>query len=159
MLVRAATEADVEAIREVGLATWPSTYGFAGADYVAQGLARWWSAEAVCESLRNTENLVAVDDGAVVGVGNLDLRQSPPVLWKLCVRPERHGQGVGRALLTALVRLAGDRPIRLEYLDGNDRAARFYAVHGFREIAREPGERPDWPDTVWVERPADHVAR
>ena len=36
--VRPATDADVAAIHEVGRATWPPTYGFAGDEYVAYGL-------------------------------------------------------------------------------------------------------------------------
>ena len=51
------------------------------------------------------------------------------------------------------VRDAAGRPVRLEYVDGNARAARFYARQGFTEIRREPGEEPGWPDTVWVEKP------
>jgi hypothetical protein len=47
---------------------------------------------------------------------------------------------------------AGTRSVRLEYLDGNERAAAFYAAKGFTELRREPAERPGWPDAVWVER-------
>lgn len=94
MVVRQATEADLSAIREVGLITWPSTYGFAGEDYITHGLATWWSIESLRESLHNTETVISVDDDeAVIGVGNVDLRQSPPVIWKLYVRPDRHGRG------------------------------------------------------------------
>ncbi|GAA1634449.1 hypothetical protein J3R03_000586 [Actinoplanes couchii] len=49
--------------------------------------------------------------------------------------------------------------MRLEHLDGNDRAARFYAAHGFTELCREPSEQPDWPDTVWLERSGLPAAR
>ncbi len=158
MVLRQATEADLSAIREVGLITWPSTYGFAGEGYITHGLATWWSIESLRESLHNTETVIDVDDDeAVIGVGNVDLRQSPPVIWKLYVRPDRHGRGTGTALLQALARRAGDQPIRLEYLDGNERAARFYASRGFVEIGRDSAPEPNWPDTVWVELPAGAV--
>jgi hypothetical protein len=60
--VRPATEADVEAIRAIGAATWPSTYAFAGEAYVPHGLAIWWSAEAIVRTVRETRTLVALAD-------------------------------------------------------------------------------------------------
>ena len=45
----------------------------------------------------------------------------------------------------------GGRRVRLEYVDGNERAAAFYAARGFVELRREPGERPGWPESVWME--------
>jgi hypothetical protein len=39
--IRAASDDDVAAIRDVGELTWPPTYGFAGDEYVAHGLATW----------------------------------------------------------------------------------------------------------------------
>lgn len=152
--VRLAVADDVAAIQEIGRKTWPATYSFAGDDYVADGLATWWSAEALQRSLDDTTVLVAVDSGQVVGVGNVDLRAAVPVIWKLYVLPQAQGSGVGSALLTAcLNRLpAGTGSVRLEYVDGNEPAAAFYAAKGFTEFRREPGQRPGWPDTVWVER-------
>ena len=48
--------------------------------------------------------------------------------------------------------LAAERDtVHLEYVDGNERATAFYRHHGFTELRREPGDRPDWPETVWVE--------
>ena len=152
MLIREAALGDLPAIRSVGERTWPPTYGFAGGEYVAAGLARWWSDEALRASLRDTTVLVADDGGALVGVGNLDLRGEVPVIWKLYVLPEQHGRGVGSALLDALTELAAGRPVRLEYMAGNDPAARFYTARGFVEIGREAPERPGWPELVWVER-------
>jgi len=57
--------------------------------------------------------------------------------------------------MSSLVELAAPSAdaVRLEYVDGNDRAERFYARHGFAELRREPGEQPGWPDIVWAERP------
>ena len=114
--------------------------------------------EAIRRSLENMTVLVADDEGSVVGTGNIDLRSESPVIWKLYVVPEAQGRGVGSALIEELVGHAGDRPVRLEYTDGNTPAAGFYAAHGFVEIRREPNEHPGWPDAVWVERqPAEAV--
>jgi GNAT superfamily N-acetyltransferase len=152
--IRDARDEDVEAIVGIGRATWPATYGFAGADYVRNGLQTWWSAEAIERSLRDTTVLVADDGSGLIGIGNIDLRQSVPIIWKLYVVPNSQGSGAGKALMAALLARAPGRPVRLEYVDGNDRAARFYAGQGFTELRREPGERPGWPETVWMEHPA-----
>jgi len=98
--------------------------------------------------------LVAVDSGQVVGVGNVDLRGTVPIIWKLYVLPQAQRSGVGSALMTALLDRvpAGTGSVQLEYLDGNEPAAAFYAARGFTELRREPAERPGWPDTVWAER-------
>lgn len=46
-VIRKATLDDVEAIVYVGHRTWPLAYaGLAGDDYVAMGLAKWWTVEA-----------------------------------------------------------------------------------------------------------------
>lgn len=152
--LRQATERDVEAIRNVGSLTWPPTYDFAGPDYVADGLSRWWSNEAIRRSLQNTDYWLAEVDERVVGVCNLDLRQSPPVIWVLYVLPEFQGQSVGSALLRNIIdSVPSDvERVALEYADGNESAGQFYARQGFVEVRREKNERPGWPDQVWVER-------
>lgn len=152
--LRRASERDVEDIRTVGSLTWPSTYDFAGADYVADGLSRWWSDEAIRQSIANTDYWLAEVSGQIVGVANIDLRQSPPVIWVLYVLPDFQGQGIGSALLRHLVdSVAGEvQSVGLEYIDGNESAGKFYARHGFAEVRREPNERSDWPDQIWVER-------
>ena len=155
--VRPATDADVAAIHEVGRATWPPTYGFAGDEYVARGLATWWSDDAVRRSLASTRTLVAVSDGTVIGVGNVDLVREPATIWKLYVVPAAQGLGAGSALIRALVELAAGATVTLEYVDGNDRAAAFYARHGFREVRRQPPAHDGWPETVWMELPAAEV--
>lgn len=151
--IRRAHQGDIEAIISVGRQTWPMTYEFAGAEYVADGLATWWSTEAIRRSLATTTVLVADTGKAIVGTGNIDLRPEVPVIWKLYVVPKVQGTGVGSALITEMVDVAGGLPVRLEYTDGNAHAAGFYAAHGFVEVRREVNDRPGWPDAVWLERP------
>lgn len=155
--VRRATSADLHAIRRVGHAAWPATYAFAGEDYVRDGLERLWSVEAITDSLAQTTYVVAerADEQGwlVVGIGNLDLAPEVPVIWRLYVRPDHQADGLGGRVLEALLTaVPPGRRVRLEYVDGNVRAASFYERHGFREAAREPGRRDGWPDTVWMER-------
>lgn len=57
------------------------------------------------------------------------------------VAPEAGGQGVGRALLDALIahaRLNGLESLVLTVTDGNDRATRLYEAAGFRSFGVEP---------------------
>ncbi|MEV4532459.1 GNAT family N-acetyltransferase [Asanoa sp. NPDC049518] len=153
MEIRDAQPGDVERIVAIGHETWPATYAFAGQEYIAHGLATWWSPEAVVRSLETTVLLVAAEGDELVGVGNLDVRGAVPIVWKLYVRPGAQGTGVGSALLSSLVERAGGRPVRLSYLAGNDRAAGFYARHGFAEHHLKEPDRPGWPGEVWLERP------
>ena len=151
--VRRATEGDVEAICEIGRAAWPETYAFAGQDFIGHGLAAWWSETAVERSVAATTTLVAEARGRVVGMGNVDLRPDVPVIWKLYVHPDHQGTGIGGRLLTGLVEAVpvARSTVAIEYIEGNDRAAAFYARHGFVEVRREPAERPGWPRQIWAE--------
>ncbi|MCO8269622.1 GNAT family N-acetyltransferase [Actinoplanes sp. TRM 88003] len=152
MNIRDATPADIPAIISIGHQTWPPTYAFAGPDYITHGLVTWWSEEAIHRSLDNTTVLMAENDHGPLGTGNIDLRGPTAIIWKLYVTPAAQGTGAGSALLQELVHRAGGTPVRLEHPDGNTRAARFYAAHGFTELRREPADHPGWPDTVWLER-------
>ncbi len=159
LTVRRAGAEDADSIRRVGHATWPATYAFAGEDYVCDGLERWWSREAMEESLGATTWVVAEvcdEDGClVVGIGNLDLRPDPPLVTGIYVRPDWQNDGIGERVLAELVGLVGaDRGgVRLEFVEGNDRALGWYARQGFAEVHREAGLKPGWPDSVWMERP------
>lgn len=155
MIIRRATTGDLDGIRVVGERTWPPTYEFAGADYITRGLATWWSWDALHKSLSDCVNIVADDGGEIIGMAMVDLSRAVPVLWKLYVLPERHGGGVGSALLDAVFEAlpAGVDRLRLDVLDGNTPAQRFYAARGFVEVDREAASEPCWPATVWMERP------
>ena len=155
VLVRRATEADVDAVMSVGHRTWPPTYGpIAGDDYVAMGLAKWWSAEATLTAIRAGRMTVAEVDDDIVGVASAGPHEGRLVLWKLYVLPEHQGQGVGARLLEAVVEGArGVYPeLRLAYIDGNTTARDFYSHKGFVEVEREPGSG-GLPDNIWMARP------
>lgn len=154
VLVRPAVESDVEAIREVGHRTWPATYGaIAGDDYVAQGLQRWWSAEAVLESVRRGGVFVAEADGEVVGMASFSLHEGRPYLWKLYVRPDRQGLGAGSALLAAVIDALppGSTRLGLDHVDGNEQAAAFYRAKGFVPTGRMASPLGTGPDEILME--------
>ncbi|MDQ2756616.1 MAG: GNAT family N-acetyltransferase [Actinomycetota bacterium] len=154
LVVRPGVLDDMQAVLEVGHRTWPATYGpIAGPDYVAMGLAKWWTADSTEPALRSGRVLVAEVDGEVVGMSSMGLLDGRLVLWKLYVLPQAQGHGAGGALMRAVLAAASETydEIRLAYLDGNERAASFYRHYGFVEIERESGGT-GIPDQVWLSR-------
>ncbi|WP_410643339.1 GNAT family N-acetyltransferase [Amycolatopsis sp. lyj-346] len=153
MRIRAAVEDDLTAIAEVGHRTWPPTYEpLAGKEYVADGLARWWSGELLRQALERT--FVAEDaTGEIVGMTSFGPVEDVLVVWKLYVVPEAQGSGAGTALLRKVIDTADEqhRAVRLAYIAGNDRAAKFYAHHGFSFLRLE-SHANGGPDSVWLER-------
>jgi len=153
--IRAATAYDVHAVVDVGRRTWPQTYEpIAGSDYVAMGLAKWWTVAATRPLVNAGKATVAELDGDVVGVAVVGPLKGDLVLFRLYVVPEHQGKGIGRLLLEdvmATARERGHRIIRLSYLEGNVSAERFYTGFGFTESHREP-TGDGIPDSVWVVR-------
>ena len=158
VVVRGAVGDDRAGVLSVGHRTWLATYEpIAGPEYVAMGLAKWWTSDVVTDSIRKGRTLVAVEGDEVVGVASYGTSDDGFVLWKLYVLPGHHGKGIGSRLMDAVVerlREAGLRRITLSYLDGNEQAARFYTRHGFVETHREtPGS--GLPESVWMLREID----
>jgi GNAT superfamily N-acetyltransferase len=153
VVIRTATGNDLDAVVRVGHQTWQATYEpIAGAEYVAMGLAKWWTTDAVIPSIRVGRTLVAERDGEVVAMAAYGTQGDDLVLWKLYVLPEHHGHGIGRRLLAAVI----DRGIELghtrlvvSHVDGNEQGNRFYERNGFRTTDREAGGS-GMPDTIWM---------
>lgn len=158
VVVREAVGDDLSGVLSVGHRTWLATYEpIAGPEYVAMGLAKWWTSDVVTDSIRKGRTIVASQGDHVVGVATYGLQDDAFVLWKLYVLPGLHGHGIGTRLLQAVVERAKEndqRRITLSYLEGNRQAARFYARHGFVETHREtPGS--GLPESVWMVRDLD----
>lgn len=155
VLVRPADGDDLVAVVEIGHRTWPATYGpIAGDDYVAMGLAKWWTQEATIPAIRQGRVTVAEVDGDVVGMSTVGMNDHRLWMWKLYVLPGQQGSGVGGALMRAAIHRAaegGYEQLWLSYLKGNDRAAAFYTHHGFEEIEIEEGGS-GMPDNVVMRR-------
>jgi GNAT superfamily N-acetyltransferase len=153
LIIRAADGNDLMAVVDVGRRTWPQTYGpIAGADYVAMGLAKWWTEDATIPAIRAGRVTVAEVDGEVVGIASVGPHEDYLVLWKLYVLPEHQGQGIGSALVESVVSAAtgAHREIRISYLAGNTLAEAFYRGKGFVEISRESGGE-GIPDSIWMQ--------
>ena len=153
--VRLAVGDDHAGVLSVGHRTWLATYEpITGPEYVAMGLAKWWTSDVVTDSIRKGRTLVAVDGGEVVGVATFGTQNGDFVLWKLYVLPGHHGHGIGSRLMEAVIERAhdgGHRRIILSHIEGNQQAAGFYARHGFVETHRESGGS-GLPASVWMQR-------
>lgn len=151
--MRLACPADLDGILEVGRVTWPATYTpLVGENYVRNVLAQWWTAEGTMPSISDGRVWVADDAGKIEGMAMYGIRDRVVDIWKLYVRPERQGEGIGRELLACLIaatRESADR-VTLAYMDGNAAAQAFYERMGFVQTHREVDE---WggPDDVWME--------
>jgi GNAT superfamily N-acetyltransferase len=153
LIIRVADGNDLMAVLDVGRRTWPVTYGpIAGEDYVAMGLAKWWTEDATIPAIRAGRVTVAEVDGTVVGIAVVGPHENHLVLWKLYVLPEHQGKAIGSALVESVVAsTTGVYPeIRISYLTGNTVAEAFYRGKGFVEISRESGG-DGIPESVWMQ--------
>ncbi|CTQ33478.1 GNAT family N-acetyltransferase [Jannaschia rubra] len=134
-MIRRATPADRQAIRDLHLASWRDSYGAElPADYMADGLARDMDAKWAARSFDRPElTLVAYTDTELTGFACAILDRDPPLIDNLHIRPELRGGGTGGKLLLAMkvaLRQAGFDRAYLTVLESNPRARAFYLSHG-----------------------------
>lgn len=148
--IREAGPADVEAVAALHLASWSTAYRGIVADAFLRGvtlesrIVRWGQAldPAVSPS---TENIVAEDGGAILGVCSFGPRRQPASesvgeIYALHVRPDVKRRGLGKLLLDhALRRLAlrGCESSVLWVLRDNTNARRFYEAQGWSFTGEE----------------------
>jgi aminoglycoside 6'-N-acetyltransferase I len=138
VLVRRATEGDLEFLAELRLALWPG-----------EPLAvRRSEAEANLAHGDRMATLVALDGDRHVGFAEVSLRQdyvngcvTSPVafLEGIYVRPEHRGRGVGRALVIAAeqwARVQNCLELGSDALLDNQLSHRFHRCAGFEETER-----------------------
>lgn len=150
-VIRRAELTDVDAVREIGLRTWPVAYdGLVPEEFIVDGLAQWWSLEAVERGIRYGITLVAYEGEQLVGMAGLGREGGFWMMWKLYVLPEHQGKGVGRALLDAAIEALpeGTTELTLPVLVTNEKAIGFYRSQGFgdpvKTPARELGDELRW---------------
>jgi GNAT superfamily N-acetyltransferase len=118
-------------IRLRALADAPDAFGSTYAEAVARPMATW------SEQLENMATFVAVKDGEDVGlvrcVGDAHLRGTAWLI-SMWVAPEGRGQGIGEALVDAVIEYArstGSTRLLLDVADDNRQAISLYARKGF----------------------------
>jgi phosphinothricin acetyltransferase len=162
--VRLAEPRDAEAIRAIyNLEVRESTVTFDLVPRTLDDQLAW-----LAEHSRGRPAVVAVDgDGVVLGFGSLTPYKerpayAPTVEDSVYVHREQRGAGVGRALLTELVRLAdqyGYHSVVARIVGGHDASIGLHAAHGFelvgveREVGRKLGR---WLDVVVMQRMLGH---
>ena len=150
--IRKAEPADVDAVRQIGVTTWPVAYaGLASDEFITDGIAQWWSPEVVEWGIRNGITLVAAEGDDLVGMVGLGREGDSWVMWKLYVLPEHQGKGIGTALLDAAISALpeGTTELLLDVLVTNEKAIGFYRAHGFTE-ARAAPDRDLGVDLMWM---------
>jgi len=158
--VRPATQDDVAAI--VGIYNWAVNQTFATIDSEpldTEEAAAWWEAHG-----KRSKLLVATDDGGVIGWARLfpwKQRGFDVVEDLVYVDPVHHGQGIGKALLEALIKEArglGYRTIVATVATDNRSGLQLHEKLGFEAVGtiRNAANKFDrWMDITLVQRSLD----
>jgi ribosomal protein S18 acetylase RimI-like enzyme len=122
-----------------------------GEEYVQHVLTSWWTEEGATFAIAAGRVWVAEDGGKIVGMAMFGIKDGVVDLWRLYVRPERQGEGIGGSLLDSVIAATRERADRvtLAYMDGNTAARAFYERRGFVETHRQADELGG-PDDVWM---------
>ncbi|MYG81768.1 MAG: ribosomal-protein-alanine N-acetyltransferase [Gemmatimonadetes bacterium] len=126
--VRRARRGDLPAIVEIEEATFSEA----------------WTPETFASGLERDDMavLVATEGEVVAGYAVVVIGDGEAELANLAVSTARRGRGIGEALLEGALEVLRDRGASCAYLAvraSNERAARLYRRHGFREIGTHAG--------------------
>ena len=133
--------ADVDALVELGTAAVPAIYGPIDPALAEYQLTNWWSADALRERMARIPHWIAeADDGRVLGVADLGRFEDRAMLWKLYLRPDAQGRGLGTTLLSQVLEAAGGS-LWLDAFAENHRAIGFYRSRGFEVV--EDADTPE----------------
>ncbi|MFC4626208.1 GNAT family N-acetyltransferase [Daeguia caeni] len=148
MWVRSASEADLPAVHDLLVATWRATFDdILGREIVDAVTGHWHSIERLKANLSKpySEFLVA-DNGNGVIEGMAFACQTDAdyaSLHQLYVAPQAQVHGIGTMLLAEAEMAFPDvKSMRLEVIERNVRAVRFYERKGYQRI----GRNEDWGD-------------
>jgi L-amino acid N-acyltransferase len=155
--IRPATNDDVKAI--VGIYNWAVNQTFATIDsepLSAEEAAAWWEQHG-----RRSKLIVATDETGVIGWARLfpwKQRGIDVVEDLVYVDPVHHGRGIGRALLTELIKQAqglGYRTIVATVATDNRSGLQLHSKLGFETVGtiRNAANKFDrWMDITLVQR-------
>lgn len=75
-------------------------------------------------------------DGHDAGYLAVEDRPAEIYLGRIELHPDHQGRGIGSTIVRQLIARAGDKPVFLDVLSVNRRAAALYERLGFREVSR-----------------------
>ena len=136
--LRKAKEQDIEIIRDIAAATWPSTYleiiGQHQIDYMLEKMYN--KGELLKQLMEGHIFLIAEDNETQYGFAGysiIDLEEKIYKLHKLYVLPSAHGKGVGKLLINEIFNQAKEAGASALQLNVNkyNKAKDFYLKGGF----------------------------
>jgi L-amino acid N-acyltransferase YncA len=160
VLIRQTVEADLPAITAIygeAVSAGAGSFELQAPD-TAEMTRRWRKRVA-----KGYPHIVAIGNGAVIGYAYISRHRSSPAYRYLVedsiyVASEAHGAGVGRTLLTELIRRCEELKFRQMIAligDENSSSLRLHARLGFRQIGLIEGsafKHGRWIDTLLMQR-------
>ena len=139
-LVRAMTESDVAAVRQLETASFSDP----------------WTERLLLETLQcpyDESWVLTGSRGEVCGYINLRFLGDEGELMRIAVAPGLRGQGLSRRLMDRMVSSArekGARDLTLEVRSGNETAINLYKAYGFKREAVRRGYYRDPKEDAWI---------
>ena len=140
MPIRAATEADTEAIQRIARASWEADYpNILSRETAESGVDEWYSTDELASELSHPRSVLAVadEDDEVVGFVHAVTGEEVGHVLRLYVDPGHRRHGIGRRLLEHVIEemanLDHDRVAAL-VLAENDLGVDFYRSAGFETV-------------------------
>jgi len=136
--LRKAKEQDIEVIRAIAAATWPSTYlDIIGQEQIDYMLDKMYSKGELLGQLLEGHIFIIAEDNenqfGFAGYSIIDHEERIYKLHKLYVLPSAHGKGVGKVLINEVfnqVKDAGATALQLN-VNKHNKAKYFYLKGGF----------------------------
>ncbi len=109
-----------------------------------------WSRESFMMELESSLStyVVAVDNNGVLGYGGFYMVMDQVEITNIAVLGEKRGQGIGKSILEALIKLAvvgGAKVVNLDVRSSNEAAKALYYSYGFKLVGSRKGyyQKPD----------------
>ncbi len=140
MAIRAATDADIEAIRRIARDSWEADYpDILSRETAESGVDEWYAPYELRSEIAHPRSILAVDNtgGTVTGFVHAVTGDELGHVLRLYVVPDHRRQGIGRRLLEYVIDevadLGFDRVVALVLAD-NDLGVEFYRSMGFETV-------------------------
>lgn len=139
--VRGATPEDLTSIAVIARRAIPGAYHhLLSPRTIATWLEAAYNEEAVRRSWEDHPIFVALDEEDLIGFADAYDDDGAVTIGALFTDPDSRGQGAGTALVDAIQRAAGDRPVTADVMLGNHLGERFYEHLGFVPGETIPGD-------------------